>query len=102
MGEKYKGVIWTDHALQRLKERGLSKDVVLATFSSPQESRPGNIKDSWVYYRTWNDDRVEVVAKQNERREWVILSVWSKKVENPQWLGKLPWWKYLLKEILGK
>ncbi|PIV01887.1 hypothetical protein COS54_00240 [Candidatus Shapirobacteria bacterium CG03_land_8_20_14_0_80_39_12] len=102
MGFKYGNAIWTDHALQRLKERGLKIEVALAAFNSPQESRPGNIPGSTVYYRTWENDRVEVVGKQNEKGEWIILSVWSRKVENSKWTGKLPWWKSLLKEILGK
>ncbi len=102
MGEKYKGVIWTDHALERLKERGIKIETALAAFNSPQESRAGQIKGSWVFYRTWENERIEVVAKKNERGEWVVLSVWSRKVQNPSWTGKLPWWKYFLKELLGR
>ena len=33
---------------------------------------------SWVYYRNWGDTQIEVVAKQNERHQWIILSVWSR------------------------
>lgn len=99
MGENYKGVAWTDHALGRLKERGIKIDDALTTLNSPQESRRGKIKDSWVYFRTWGNDRIEVVAKQNDKKEWVILSVWSKKVNA---VGKNePWWKYILRQILG-
>ncbi len=102
MGEKYQGVIWTDHALRRMKERGIKIDHALTTLNSPDESRRGQIPGSWVYFRTWGEDQIEVVAKQNERGEWVVLSVWSRKVKNSNWSGKLPWWKYFLKELLGR
>lgn len=100
MGMIYKGVVWTDHALSRMKERGIPIDHALVTLNSPQESRRGSDKDAWVYYRTWGNDRIEVVSKQNEKREWVVLSVWSKKVENVK--GPEPWWEYLLRQILGR
>lgn len=101
MGEKYGGVIWTDHALQKLKERGIKIEHALVTLNSPHESRRGQIKDSWVYFRTWGNERIEVVAKPNERGEWVVLSVWSRKVSGSKWAKPLPWWKYFLKELLG-
>lgn len=78
MGRNYGGVIWTNHALQRLSERGIKQGDAWATFSNPQESRKGKIKDSWVYFRNYGNNRIEVVATQNEKRQWIILSVWSK------------------------
>jgi len=100
MGEIYKGVIWTDHALSRMKGRGIPIDHALVTLNSPQESRRGSTPGAWVYYRIWGDDRIEVVAKENERREWVVLSVWSKKVDTIK--SPEPWWKYLFRQIWGR
>ncbi len=101
MGEKYRGVIWTDHALQRLKERGIKIEHALTTLNSPSESRRGQIKDSWIYYRTWDKTRIEVVAKQNERGEWVVLSVWSKNVYQSS--GKPEsWLHYLWRQVIGR
>lgn len=102
MGLKYGNAIWTDHALQRLKERGITLQAAEAAFNHPEESRPGSIPGSTVYYRTWGKDRIEVVGKKNEKKEWIVLSVWSRPAINQSWSGKLPWWKLLLKEILGK
>ena len=81
MDRNYGGVIWTNHALQRLQERGIKQGDAWATWRNPEQSRKGsNINGSWVYYKTYGDQRIEVVAKQNEKKEWVIMSVWSKPV----------------------
>lgn len=77
MDNRFKGIIWTNHALQRLKERGISQGDAWATWSNPQQSRKG-ASGNWVYYRTYGNVTIEVVAKQNEKKEWIILSVWSR------------------------
>jgi len=76
----YGGLIWTNHAIQRLNERGISQGDAWAVWNRPDQSRYSTTKGAWIYYRTWNDTRIEVVAKQNEKKEWIILSVWSKKI----------------------
>lgn len=85
MDRKFGGVIWTDHALQRLRERGISQGDAWATWRNPEQSRQGSNKNgSWVYYKTYGNQRIEVVAKQNEKKEWIIMSVWSKPVLHQQ------------------
>jgi len=78
MDPNYGGVIWTNHILERLKERGIKQGDAWATWSSPQNSRFSESRGGWVYERTWGDQKVEVVAKKNEKGKWVILSAWSK------------------------
>lgn len=80
MDNQYGGVIWTNHALQRLTERGIKQGDAWATFSHPQESRYATTKGAWVFYRTYDDNQIEVVARQNKEKKWVVLSVWSKQV----------------------
>lgn len=81
MDRNYGGVIWTNHALQRLQERGIKQGDAWATWRNPDQSRKGsNENGSWVYYKTYGDQKIEVVAKQNEKKEWIIMSVWSKPV----------------------
>ena|SRR3989304_9800385 len=77
MDNHFGGVIWTNHALSRMSQRGISQSDAWATWRSPQQSRKARIPGAWVYYRTYGNDRIEVVAKKNERGEWIILSVWS-------------------------
>ena len=77
MKNNYGGVIWTNHALQRLRERNIKQGDAWATWNSPQSSKYDPSKGTWVYNRIWGNVRIEIVAKQNERKEWIILSVWS-------------------------
>lgn len=79
MDRNFGGVIWTNHALERLRDRGIKQGDAWATWRNPDQSRYGSEKGTWVYYKTYGDQKIEVVAKQNERKEWLILSVWSRK-----------------------
>lgn len=81
MDQHFGGVIWTNHALERLAERGIKQGDAWVTFQHPQSSRYAATEGAWVYYRNYGRWRIEVVAKQNERKEWLILSVWSRPVE---------------------
>ncbi|MBN1262928.1 MAG: DUF4258 domain-containing protein [Candidatus Pacebacteria bacterium] len=74
----YQGVIWTNHALQRLRERKISQSDAWYTFRRPDNSRKGKSAGSRCFYKTYGNQRIEVVAKKNEKAEWVILSCWSK------------------------
>lgn len=85
MDNHFGGVIWTNHALERLRERGISQGDAWATWNRPDQSRPGsNQKGSWVYYKTYGGQKIEVVAKKNEEGKWIILSVWSRLVDQHQ------------------
>lgn len=100
LDNNFGGVIWTNHALQRLKERGISQSDAWATWRRPQKSRYVRKKGAWVFHRTYNNQKIEVVAKKNEKKEWIILSVWSKEVtkipKNESFLS------FLLKKIFVK
>ncbi len=85
MDRNFGGVIWTDHALQRLQERGISQSDAWATWRSPEQTREGtNSNGSWVYYKTYGTEKIEVVAKKNEQGQWIIMSVWSRPVYGNQ------------------
>lgn len=100
----FKGTIWTNHALSRLRERGIKQGDAWATWRSPDQSRRGK-SGNWLYYRTWGNQRIEVVAKQNDKKEWIILSVWSKTImTKPKKTNqnKESFFKKLLKFILNQ
>ena len=80
MDKQFGGVIWTNHAMERLKERGVKQSDAWATFRRPDQARYAQSKGAWIYYKTYGNERIEVVAKQNEKKEWIILSAWSKPI----------------------
>lgn len=94
MDENFGGVIWTKHALSRMRERGIKQGDTWATWRRPEKSRYSKSKGTWVYYRNWSNERIEVVAKKNEKGEWIILSVWNRPIRNEK--------KSFLKVILRK
>lgn len=76
----YGGAIFTNHAIQRLYERGIAQSDAWYTFQHPDGQLPGTSPGSIKYYKDYGGQRIEVIAKQNEKREWIILSCWSKLV----------------------
>ena len=102
MNNNFGGVIWTNHALARLAERGVSQGDAWATWRNPDQSRYATSRGAWIYYRTFGNQKIEVVAKQNEKKEWLILSVWSRPVGTiNQRHEKKSGFGNFLKQILG-
>lgn len=101
MDRHFGGVIWTNHALARLNQRQISQSDAWATWKRPDNSRFAARKDAWIYYRTFGSQKIEVLAKKNEQRQWVVLSVWSRSVQKPK---KAPpsLWQQLFNRIFGK
>lgn len=80
MDKYYGGVIWTNHALKRLKERNISQGDAFYTFQHPDTSKYANTQKAYIYQKYYDSYLIEVVAKKNEKKEWIILSVWKKNV----------------------
>lgn len=87
MKRDFGGVVWTNHALQRLSERKISQSDAWATWRNPDQSRFATAKGAWIYYKTYGSQQIEVVAKQNDKKEWIILSVWSRPVDQGHQYG---------------
>ena len=66
MDKNYGGVIWTNHALARMRERGIKQGDAWLTWKKPDNSRYYRSNGGWVYFKTYGNERVEVVAKKNE------------------------------------
>lgn len=109
----YGGLIWTNHALERIGQRGMTQEIVTQTFYRPDHSFSGKEPGTIEYKKRFERSMVTLIAKQNDRREWLILSCWidpplagtmdAKKREQylkykkSSFLGKL--WLTLLKQL---
>jgi len=80
MQKHFMGVIFTDHAIKRLYERGVAQSDAWYTFRHPDKQFRGKTSGSYKYSKTYGQQRIEVIAKQNEKKEWIILSCWSKMI----------------------
>lgn len=105
MDKNYQGVIWTNHALDRLRKRGIKQGDAWYTFVKPQQSRYAKSKQTWIYYRNYENEQIEVVAKKNEKGQWLILSVWSNPISLKKGKSaktKESLLKLMLKSLFGK
>lgn len=72
----YGKAIWTNHALERLGQRGLTQELAWRTFQFPDKSLKGKQLGAIEYQKFFGKSLITVIAKQNEKKEWIILSCW--------------------------
>ncbi len=72
----YGGVIWTNHALERLGQRGLTQELALQAFKNPTEIITGKNPGTQEFQKKIQESLITVIAKKNEKKEWVVLSCW--------------------------
>ena len=74
--QNYGGLIWTNHALERLSQRGLSQSMAWETFKYPDKSFDGKKAGTTEFQKKFGISLATIVAAQNEKKEWIILSCW--------------------------
>ena len=72
----YQGIIWTNHALERLKARKIPQEYTWKTFRYPDSSKQGHESGSHEFVKQIDQYKITVIAKQNDKKEWLILSAW--------------------------
>ncbi len=87
--QQYGGIIWTNHALERLVQRGLSQSDALSAFKNPDRSFPGKNPGSVEYIKKFSNSTITIIAKKNDRNEWVVISAWI----DPPLPGSADWYK---------
>jgi hypothetical protein len=71
----YNGLIWTNHALERLTQRGLSQSLASSAFHTPDKTIP-NRDGATEYQKRVENSLITLIVKKNERNEWLVLSAW--------------------------
>lgn len=77
LSSRYKNTIWTNHVLERLHDRNISRDTAWKTLRYPDSTHPGKKADSTEFIKQIENHTITVIATQNEKREWVIMSCWA-------------------------
>ncbi|MDP4010960.1 MAG: hypothetical protein Q8P72_01910 [Candidatus Roizmanbacteria bacterium] len=72
----YQGIIWTNHALERLAARKIPQEFAWKTFRFPDGSKQGKSGGSQEFVKKIENHTITLIAKQNEKNEWLILSAW--------------------------
>ena len=71
----YKDLIFTNHALKRMKERGIKKDQVWETYNS--NSQLEYIRNGMSQkHKKFGDFEMSVIFKKNAKNEVIIVSCW--------------------------
>jgi len=72
----YGGVIWTNHALERLQGRKIPQEIAWKAFRFPETTQKGKAAGSFEFIKKLDIYTVTIIAKKNDRREWIIVSCW--------------------------
>ncbi len=72
----YKDTIWTTHALSRLGQRGLTQDIAWQAFRYPDRTLSGKERGTTEFQKHIGQSVITIIAKQNEKSDWVIISCW--------------------------
>ena len=95
MQSEYKNVVFSNHALNRLKKRNISQEAVVRTLKKPTEKNEvdnGNIK----FIKEVEKREIHVVANwlEDENR-WIVVSAWVRGEDDPRplwhWVFILPY-----------
>ena len=72
---KFGGAIWTDHALERIRERGIPHDYAIESIKNPDSSER-NDKGGLRTIKRIDDKTITTVTKKNEKGETLVISIW--------------------------
>lgn len=100
----YHNLIWTNHALQRLEERKLSQEIAWTAFRYPDKVMKGRLSGSYEYQKRYQHSLITLIAKQNDRSQWVVLSAWIDPPLQGTWDAKKKayWKEYQRAGFFGK
>jgi len=76
VSQNYFGLIFTNHAIERMKGRGLRQEWAWEAWKNPDEAVEGKNPGSIEYIKRKDSYKVTVIAKQNEKKEWIVISAW--------------------------
>lgn len=105
MDNNYKNLIFTNHALNRIYEREIKKETAYEAFKN--FDKKNNKKDGKTEFIKKIDKHIiTLVAKKNEKNEWIVLSAWmdpplagtrdAKRKEEYKRYQKAGFWKKML------
>lgn len=73
---KINDVVFTNHSIERLKERGISGEMVWHTVRASDVKSPGKEKHTTEFVKRFGEKKITCIAKKNDLGEWVVLSAW--------------------------
>lgn len=72
----YGGIVWTNHALERLHQRKLPQEIAFLAYQSPDQRIPGKKAGMIELQKQYGQSLITLIVNQNERHEWIVVSAW--------------------------
>lgn len=83
MEQTYKNLIFTDHALNRMRMRTISQEAIWQTVHRPDRSKPEEKPNTTRFIRTVNDRTYHVVGTYlSEQDKTLVISTWVRGEED--------------------
>ncbi|MBT3249228.1 MAG: DUF4258 domain-containing protein [Candidatus Pacebacteria bacterium] len=84
MDKNYKNLVFTNHALERLRLRSVSRNQVWQVIASPDKKFPSNKLQQIKFTGIVNHRNIQLVAKHlPDQNKWLIVSVWVRGEDDP-------------------
>lgn len=97
MQREYKNVVFTKHALERMKLRRITQDMIVTAITKP-DSRKLEADGDTKFIKTLNGRPLHVVsAFLEDERQWLVKSVWVRGEDDP-----IPLWKRILRRLFRR
>ena len=88
---EYQGLIFTNHVLERMKQRGITYQQVWETYKFPDEQSELD-KGATEHRKKFGSYSVAVIFKHNDKNEVILISCWmdpplpgSKDAKEKEW-----------------
>lgn len=91
MDRDYKNVLFTDHALERLKLRRITQDMIVSAIQAPDRREREADGDTKFIKRIHERDLHVVAHYEEDERKWLVISTWVRGEADPK-----PLWQQIL------
>jgi hypothetical protein len=88
MQREYKNVLFTDHALQRMKRRRITQEMIVSTIKKPDRQERETDGDT-KFIKVIDKRNLHVVSLYlQDQKKWLVKSAWVRGEEDPKplWL----------------
>jgi len=92
MGREYKNLIFSDHALERMRRRRIDDDVVVNVIRKP-DSKQTEPNGNTRFIKDVKGRNVHVVSNYlADEKKWLVVSTWVRGEDDPR-----PWWMQIIR-----
>lgn len=94
----YGGLVWTNHARERMQSRNLTQAEVYDAITNPTTSTQGSDKGSIKYRKVTPDKLIEAIIKDENGRR-LVLTCWG--APNSKFKATIPLWEKLIRKLFS-